>query len=148
MDILTIIYVLATVSAVTSVSYFYIIPKIKKSIVFIMIKYMFRQLKTNFNKPLNVRINSNGKSILIKYSYRNHDYFIALPFNQKLIPRMNRQQIVLVDNNDNKFELITQPGIPLLVSPNDLGMKEIRIVEDDEIIEKYTGDEINKNLNY
>ena len=109
-----------------------------------MLKYSYKQLLQKFNKPLNVHINSNNKSIIIKYVYQNKDFVVILPFRKELKTKAVNKKIFLVDNNDNEIQLITQPGIPLFISPDDLGVKEIKIIDDDDILEKYTGNQIIK----
>lgn len=78
------------------------------------------------------KISPTGKSVTISFIYHNRKYNVFLPFDKSLISKYSGYQFYL-ETNDKITEISQKPGIPFLVTADQLGGTSIIVqnVEDD-----------------
>ena len=85
-----------------------------------------------------------GLSALIKVNHAGKNHNVYVPYDRSKSSSMLRKKVFLIKNGE-KIELFQKPGIPYLVSAQDLGGEEI-VVENlsGEIVSRYNENEIPK----
>lgn len=99
-----------------------------------------RRLKEEEDQEHFKPIHKNSVVVKVKHAGNTHPVF--LPYNRRKSTAMLRKKVFLI-KEDQKIDISQKPGIPYLVSAEDLGGEKI-IVEnlDGEIVHSYSGKEI------
>jgi hypothetical protein len=86
--------------------------------------------------------NAKSKSAIIKFSHGGKTHDVYIPYDRSKSTSMLRKRIFLI-REDKKIELVQKPGIPYLVSADQMGGTQI-IVENlsGEIIRTYSESEV------
>jgi hypothetical protein len=93
-------------------------------------------------------INDSDRSASIVYKRQGNEYILNVPYNRKIRAKMSSFDIFLVKKgtSDEEFyiNINQQPGLPYLVSANDLGGDRIEIKQktDGQLIKVYLDNEI------
>jgi hypothetical protein len=108
--------------------YIYIIaPIIATSIYYLYNKYNVGVVLKLLNDK-KIIINYNNNSAMIEYEYFGQNYKLSIPYNRKKLINMSDYKAELFFNDDKPSLNITQqPGIPYILSANDLGGEYIKI---------------------
>ncbi len=77
-------------------------------------------------------IGDNRRFVRIRYRKDDRDHFLYLPYKSRYLTQMTESRVFAV-SEENEFEITQQPGIPYMVSCNDLGVREIQIRSADGI---------------
>lgn len=77
-----------------------------------------------------------NKTIHIYYDYLGKEYLVILPYNKSKLVEMCKYNFIAVYDNNNQVEITQQPGVPYLVSSEEIECKEI-IVRNNDADVKY-----------
>ena len=102
-------------------------------------KYTHMMDKINQIKIVNKKndIIIHNKYIEIKYTYMNENYTLRVPYDKTKIATMVNYNVFSNKGNE-MFDITQQPGIPYLVSANDLDVDGISVFNlDTENIDTY-----------
>lgn len=133
-------------TAVSIFSYYY------GSTVFKCCKEKYRKIKTNATTAIILRaisnsttennsqcrfeINNDRRSATITYTHNGQTHIVIVPYNRRHIRSMSQHQVHLVKGEDT-INITHQPGIPYLVTAEELGGDSIVIMnENGNIIKK------------
>lgn len=87
------------------------------------------------NSQCKFEINSDRKSATITYTHNNKIYRIIIPYNRRRIRSMSQHQVFLVKGND-RVDITHQPGIPYLITAEEMGGDSIIILDESNNIIK------------
>lgn len=90
--------------------------------------------------PAEMQISECGTYGTVKYNYLNSEYTLYIPFEKKLLRKIGVS--VYHSHNGQETEITHQPGIPILITANSLGGGSIIIKKSDEVINKFTENQI------
>lgn len=108
-------------------------------------KYITNKVIANIKvetPPAELQIDESGTFATIKYTYLNKNYTLRLPFDKKLLRKIG--YTIHHIHEGQETEITNQMGIPILVNASQLGGGEIVIKKHDEIIEKFSENQIVK----
>jgi len=107
--------------------YIYIFtPIIATSIYYLYRKYNVGVLlKFLNNKKININYINN--SATIEYEYFGQNYKLSIPYNRKKLINMTNYKVELFFTDKTPINITQQPGIPYILSANDLGGEYIKI---------------------
>lgn len=84
-----------------------------------------------------------NKFATIKYRYLGKNYEVLVPYDRSKSVHMLQCQVYTTNENGDPIRSIDfQPGVPILVTPIDLGVQSINVNHEDEDVPNhwYTGD--------
>ena len=102
---------------------------IKKNTLMILSK-MLSSIKEDKNKKYGITVNDSDMSANIIYNHLAKDYIINVPYNKKKILSMLSLYVVL-NKNGEEINITQQPGIPYLLTGEQLGGDNIIITNMD-----------------
>jgi hypothetical protein len=108
-------------------------------------KYITNKVMQNIKvetPPAELQIDESGTFATIEYNYLGKSYTLRVPFERKLLRKVG--YTVYHIHDDQEVEITNQIGIPILINASNLGGGEIIIKQHDEIIEKFTENQIVK----
>lgn len=106
-----------------------------------ILKGYLRFLTGKYTSELPV-INGTSRSMTLTYERNGVKYRLTVPFARSIISEMMGKRVYLVTNNE-KIEITQQPGVPYLVTAQDIaGLGSKIIVED---IENEVISDVDKN---
>ena len=92
-------------------------------------------------KPL-----QKSQSALILFSHGGKQHQVCIPYDRTKSRNMLRKKVYLVRNEDKtgltKTEITHKPGVPYLLSAQDMGGDKIVVEKDNNILIEYDKDEI------
>jgi hypothetical protein len=94
-------------------------------------------------QSLAFQINAGGKSATITFEHHGEKYQVHVPYDKSLIRKMSNSKVNLVDNEGQSRDISQKPGIPYLVTSDQLGGEKI-IIDDEHHIDKHIIPEIKK----
>lgn len=89
---------------------------------------IFLQART----PPALCLNETRKSCSITFTHRGQEQIVWLPYQARLLPKMNRYQVLLEKSDGDVIDVTQCPGVPYLVTPAMLGGSRARIHDRDE----------------
>lgn len=95
------------------------------NLLFSYINYYFR------SKDTSLTICPSRKAVCITYSKQGQSHNIYVPYNSRQIAKMSGHRAFLI-KSEQETEITQQPGIPYLVTAEQLGGEQIKIVTLDE----------------
>lgn len=78
-----------------------------------------------------IEISENGRSLIMSYTHLGRDYKLFLPYNRRATIPMAQYKASLNKRDGLNIDITQQPGIPYLVTPEDLGGDSITILNRD-----------------
>lgn len=94
-----------------------------------MIPVIYGALKSWMWSLLGVDATVEGNIINIPFYYQGSVYRITLPYARKHAPNMSSLQVILTKNNDEEQNITHLPGIPYLVSAQQLGGNSMTVYD-------------------
>lgn len=86
-------------------------------------------------------ISKNGKCIHIYYDYEGTEYLLTVPYNRSSSVDMIQYQMDAIYENEDIVTITQQPGIPYLISSNDLNCKMLKAINHEtDVYHKYEND--------
>lgn len=114
---------------------------VKKTVITYASKKIMDHVKVETN-PAEMQLSEDKTCGILRYKYLGQDYTLRIPFQKKLLRKIGYSIHHIKD--DQEIEITNQPGVPILITPNDLGGGKIIIRKDEEIVEEFSGDQIIK----
>ena len=85
--------------------------------------------KSSINKPKHqTYISKSGRCIHIYYEYSGTEYMITVPYSMSSSVDMIQYQMDAIYENGDRVGITQQPGIPYLVSTEDLKCKTLKVI--------------------
>jgi protein tyrosine phosphatase len=80
-------------------------------------------------------VNSTDDSATILYERMSNEYRLVVPYSRRYVASMTQLKVELVYENGSRLDITQQPGIPYLFTANELGGKQIVVMNGDTGIE-------------
>lgn len=136
-------YGLALTLLITATTYYYRNP------IYRYLKNKYHRIKTNATTAVILRaisnnnnnnsdsrfeINDNRRTATITYRHNDKLYKVVIPYNRRKIRSMSQSQVHLIKDGE-RVNITHQPGVPYLVSAEDMGGQAFIITNENEEIE-------------
>lgn len=117
-------------------------------------EYLSNYVLAKVNEELAKKQNDEGitfktleksKSAVVLYKYGGKEHKVCIPYDRSKSTNMLRKEVRLVidqEGIEEKIDITHKPGVPYLLSANDMGGSKIIILKDNKIIKEYIGNEI------
>ncbi len=136
--------VLTATGVVTYYGYYYLKFKVTNHIL----TKVQEKLDSNMDKEMvSFRPIPKTKSALISFTHGGKQHHVSVPYDRSKGRKMGRNRVFLVGNVDHntityQTDITHKPGIPYLLSADDMGGDKIIVMKDGIIVKEYSGDEI------
>jgi len=113
-------------------------------------KYLNDYILNKVNEELSKKQDQEGisfktfertKSAVVLYKYGGKEHKVCIPYDRTKSTSMLRKEVKLILDNE-EIDITHKPGVPYLLSANDMGGSKINVVKDGKIIKEYVSDEI------
>lgn len=109
----------------------------------IKIMYNLAQSMDRPTTPVTLTISDTDETALLTYNRLNTQYTVSLPYNRRKVASMNQFTVHLLYKNQGPLNITQEPGIPYIVSANQLGGVAIEVIDSDTGNKvTYSGDQI------
>ena len=96
-------------------------------------KYMIGLLNnTSIPSNINPTVVVEDGHMVIHYTYQNEKYKLFVPYNQSMVAKTAQYVVVGTNEEGKEIPLTQQPGVPYVVTPDDLGLQNITVYDLDE----------------
>lgn len=112
--------------------------------------YLNDYILNRVNEELNKKQDQEGvsfktfertKSAVVLYKYGGKEHKVCIPYDRTKSTSMLRKEVKLI-SVDGEIDITHKPGVPYLLSANEMGGSKITVVKDGKIIKEYIDDEI------
>ncbi len=132
------ILAITTTSVITYYSYGYLKRKITSHIL----TKVQEKLDSNMdNEVISFRPIPKTKSALISFTHGGKQHHVSVPYDRSKGRKMGRMVVWLV-GSEERIDITHKPGIPYLLSAEQMGGDKIIVMKDGNTIKEYSGDEI------
>lgn len=97
--------------------------------------------KTQDQEGINFRVFEKSKSAVVLYKYGGKEHKVCIPYDRTKSTNMLRKEVKLIKNEET-IDITHKPGVPYLLSSEDMGGDKIIVIKDNSVIKEYFGDEI------
>lgn len=108
--------------------------------------YILSRVNEELNKNqdqegINFRVFEKSKSAVVLYKYGGKEHKVCIPYDRTKSTNMLRKEVKLIKNEET-IDITHKPGVPYLLSSEDMGGDKIIVIKDNSVIKEYFGDEI------
>lgn len=108
--------------------------------------YILSRVNEELNKNqdqegINFRVFEKSKSAVVLYKYGGKEHKVCIPYDRTKSTNMLRKEVKLIKNEET-IDITHKPGVPYLLSSEDMGGDKIIVIKDNNVIKEYFGDEI------
>nr|QBK91635.1 MAG: uncharacterized protein LCPAC302_02550 [Pithovirus LCPAC302] len=86
------------------------------------------------------------RSAMVLFNHGGKQHKICVPYDTSKRRNMLRKKVYLIKGNERLLEITHKPGVPYLLSANDMGGTKIIVEKDGKTVQEYENDTVPKYL--